>query len=230
MKVLFIDTSEKNALVALVENRKVLSAKNDNGEKTHATNLIPLVDKVLKDAGLSINDIDLFGVANGPGSYTGLRIAIATAEALAFGNDKLIVTINTLDYIAKAAKATTKFVLAMIDARNTLNFWRLYEKSGEDLIPVTDVLSDYTADVCNKVLGKDVTFVGSGSLHTRDIILNSFSEENIQDDSSTNEELAISAFDIVVKKYSSGTMDDFLPSKARAEYYKDVHVTLKKND
>lgn len=83
MKILAIDTSSKNASVAITEDEKELIELNNSEEKTHSQKLMPMIDEVLKKLDLSLDDIDLISCSLGPGSFTGVRIGIATAKAFA---------------------------------------------------------------------------------------------------------------------------------------------------
>ena len=82
MNILAIDTTTKKASVALKVQDKIIIKEIDN-EITHSEKLLPLLDSVLKEANLMLKDIDLFVCVQGPGSFTGLRIGIATIKALA---------------------------------------------------------------------------------------------------------------------------------------------------
>ena len=86
MKILAVDTSSKNCSVAIVEvdenkNFNVLVEKNNDDEKTHSQKLMPIIDEALKEQALSLDDINLLACCLGPGSFTGIRIGIATVKA-----------------------------------------------------------------------------------------------------------------------------------------------------
>ena len=88
MKILAVDTSSKNCSVAIVEvdennNFNVLAFENSDDEKTHSQKLMPIIDNVFKSTNLSLKDMDLLACCVGPGSFTGIRIGIATMKAFA---------------------------------------------------------------------------------------------------------------------------------------------------
>ena len=89
MLILGIDSSSKSASAAVFDSSsgKLLSEINSGGTLSHSENLMPMIDYALKTAGVSVNDIDLFSVASGPGSFTGIRIAVATIKGLAFAEN-----------------------------------------------------------------------------------------------------------------------------------------------
>ena len=90
MKILAIDTSSKNASVAITEDEKELIELNNSEEKTHSQKLMPMIDEVLKKLDLSLDDIDLISCSLGPGSFTDVRIGIATAKAFADSKNILV--------------------------------------------------------------------------------------------------------------------------------------------
>ena len=96
MKVLGIETSALSASAALTENGKVLSEAYINIGLTHSQTLMGLIDDCLKSAGTAISDIDAIAVASGPGSFTGIRIGIATAKGLAEPNNIPCVSVQRL--------------------------------------------------------------------------------------------------------------------------------------
>ena len=81
MKTLAIDTSSKNASVAILEDLNTLIELNNEDEKTHSQKLMPMIDEAFQKMNLSLDDIDLISCSLGPGSFTGVRIGIATAKA-----------------------------------------------------------------------------------------------------------------------------------------------------
>ncbi|MCR5694175.1 MAG: tRNA (adenosine(37)-N6)-threonylcarbamoyltransferase complex dimerization subunit type 1 TsaB [Clostridia bacterium] len=240
MKLLFVDTSAKLANVFVTEDGKLLAEGFDGGEKTHASMLLPVIDGALKDAGLGIKDVDVIGVVNGPGSYTGLRIAVACAKMLAYGAGKPLVTVNTLDFLAlsAAAKINEKGVgegsriLAMLDARNTLCFYALYEiKAGGELVNITGVKSDYAEDIAKyvKTAGypeNKLYLCGDGAASNRELLADSFREALFTEAPDTTGNY-IGASKAVSLKLAEGEMTDFAPEKAAADYYKEVHITLR---
>ena len=100
MLILGIDTSGKNASVAVCSENEMLAQYFVKTQKTHSQVILPLCEKMLSDLEISVNDIDRFAVAAGPGSYTGLRIGVSAIKALAFGLDKKCNGISTLEAIA----------------------------------------------------------------------------------------------------------------------------------
>jgi tRNA threonylcarbamoyladenosine biosynthesis protein TsaB len=106
MRVLALDSTTRAGSVALVDDCRVVDERSGDGSRTHAERL-PHELVALADAhGVALADIDLYAVAAGPGSFTGLRIGIATVQGLAFVHGRRIVGISALDALAHAASGT----------------------------------------------------------------------------------------------------------------------------
>ena len=100
MKILSIDTSSKICGVTISDNENVLIHLSNDDEKTHSVKLMPMVDSALKSTNLSLNDISLLAVCTGPGSFTGVRIGIATVKAFSDVKHIPIVGVSSLESLA----------------------------------------------------------------------------------------------------------------------------------
>ncbi len=100
MKILSLDSTAKVASVALCEDEHLLGELTLNNGNTHSQTLLPMVEFLLDKFNLSPADIDLFAVAAGPGSFTGVRIGAATIKGLTFGQDKACAGVSTLEALA----------------------------------------------------------------------------------------------------------------------------------
>ena len=114
MKILAIDTSSKNCSVSIVEvqeNKKfnIIAQENSDDERTHSVKLMPMVDDMLKKSNLSLNDIDLLACCLGPGSFTGIRIGIATIKAFADAKNIPTVGVTSLESLAYNIKMQKMF-------------------------------------------------------------------------------------------------------------------------
>ena len=101
MKILSLDSSALVASVALCEDDKVLAEYTINNGNTHSETLLPMVESLLSFFSMKIDDVDLFAVSAGPGSFTGVRIGAATLKGLAFGSGKPCVEVSTLEALAE---------------------------------------------------------------------------------------------------------------------------------
>lgn len=117
MKLLAVETSSKTASVALVSEEKLLGEFTVQTKFTHSQSLLPMVDQMLKQAGVTIAEIDGFAASVGPGSYTGLRIGIAAVKAFGFALNKPVYGVETLMAMIDQAKEKMGILLALVDAR-----------------------------------------------------------------------------------------------------------------
>lgn len=132
MKILAIDSSAKSASVAIAENGRLISECFVNASLTHSKTLMPMTDNALKQADITINEIDAFCVNTGPGSFTGIRIGVAAVKGLALCNIKPCAGISTLESIAYNFLDTDCVICAVMDARCNQVYTALFEcKNGE---------------------------------------------------------------------------------------------------
>ena len=101
MKILAIETSAKSVSAAVVEGGVPLASAYQNRGLTHSRTLMPLLDGMLSAAGLKAEDMDLLAVANGPGSFTGLRIGVSALKGLAWALEKPCCGVSTLAAMAR---------------------------------------------------------------------------------------------------------------------------------
>ena len=100
MKVLGIDTSSNATSIAVIEDNKLICEYTINTKTTHSQKLMPMIENMLKISEVNVNDMDMIAICQGPGSFTGLRIGMATAKALSHVNNLPIVGVNSLELLA----------------------------------------------------------------------------------------------------------------------------------
>jgi tRNA threonylcarbamoyladenosine biosynthesis protein TsaB len=129
MLVLALDTTTRAGSVALLDDERVVDERAGDGTRTHAERLPAEITSLLDAYHLTLADIDLYAVASGPGSFTGLRIGIATIQGLALVHGRRIAAISALDalgHLAAAAAAPGALVGAWMDAHRREVFAALY--------------------------------------------------------------------------------------------------------
>ena len=126
MKILAIDTSGLVGTVAISDGDLLLGQFSIQYKTTHSEILMPMLDDLCKKVHLDLSTIDAIAVANGPGSFTGLRIGAATAKGLALALDKPIIPIPTVDGIAYNLYGNEKIICPMMDARRNQVYTGLY--------------------------------------------------------------------------------------------------------
>ena len=154
MKILAIDTTTKKAGVALKDDNNIFFKQIDN-EITHSEKLLPLLDEVLNENNTSLKDIDLFAITLGPGSFTGVRIGIASIKAIAKVTNKKIFGTTSLELLAidgiKKCTFTPKHVLSLMDARNQRAYYNLYKYENSKLESLDFFGNDYATDIISNV-------------------------------------------------------------------------------
>ena len=126
MKVLGIDTSTSCGALGLVEDDEVIAESLLRSSVTHSERLLVAIDSMLKQCALSVDEIDGWAVSLGPGSFTGLRIGLSTVKGLAYGTEKPVLGIPTLDALASQVGPTPYRICPMLDARKKEVYTALY--------------------------------------------------------------------------------------------------------
>lgn len=164
--LLNIDTATEIASVCVSLNGISLALIENEHQREHASFIHAAIAELLKKIGYELNDVEAIAVTSGPGSYTGLRVGMATAKGFCYALSKPLIAINTLEVMTKAAidtrgKAEKDMLFCpMIDARRMEVFTAVYNADLENIVSPSAIILDeklfYMAD--NKVL-----FFGSGS-------------------------------------------------------------------
>ena len=132
MKVLTVDRATIVSTAAVVDENKLICETIVNFQKKHSEKLMPAIDHMLKDAGLTIQDMDAFGIVNGPGSFTGLRIGMATVKGFAQALDKPVIPISTLEALAYNLPYADGVVCPILDAQRSQVYTGLFRFNEEE--------------------------------------------------------------------------------------------------
>lgn len=175
MIILAIDSSSKVATVALMKDNKLLGEITLNDKKEHSVILMTIIDQLLKLNNLTIGDIDGYVVSKGPGSFTGLRIGMATIKGLSFGSNKPYVSISSLDALALSVSNFDGIICPIMDALRNSVYTSLYKghstlANSENISePMTlEKLLDYSALDIDELIemlkskNEKVIFIGDG--------------------------------------------------------------------
>jgi len=222
MKILAMDTSSVNATVAVCDENKILGEYTISGDRAHSQIIMPMLDELLKRCNLSINDIDVFAVALGPGSFTGLRIGIATINTFASTLGKKIVGVSSLDVVAANFFATEKYICPIFDARRCDVYNAVY-KDGKKI--TSDRICNIDTVLC-EMADKEVIFAGDGILKYSEKIKACNNKNWYISPCNLSHQNASSLASVALERFLNGDVDDIenvlpiyiRPSQAEREY------------
>lgn len=201
MKVLAFDTSSKALSLAILEDKQVLAETTINIKKNHSITLMPAIDFLMASLDWTPKDLDRIVVAEGPGSYTGLRIAVATAKTLAHTLNIELVGMSSL--LALVPRQQEGLLVPLMDARRNNVYAGFYENAK----PVMPEAHLSFAEVLEKVTdAEQVTFVGEVGPFVEQI-QEQLPQASYQESLSNAANLALWAWD---KKADS--LHDFVPN------------------
>lgn len=165
MKTMAFECSAVSASCCIFENDKILGSVYSNVKLTHSQTLLPMAENLLSATKLTLDDIDCFAVANGPGSFTGIRIGISAVKGLAAAKDKPCVPVSTLEAIAAPVCYFKGIICAVMDARCGQVYNALFISDGKNIKRLCDdraiMISELKNDIEN--CGKDVIIIGDGA-------------------------------------------------------------------
>ena len=136
MKLLALDTSSITATVALLDDDKLIGEYTLNHKKNHSQKLMPMIEELLNSCSTKPKEIDVFAVSLGPGSFTGLRIGIATMAAMAQALDKEVVGVSTLEALAYNLFNIKGLICPIIDAQRDLVYTALYRWIDGNMVEI----------------------------------------------------------------------------------------------
>lgn len=166
MNVLGIDTSTVTGGVALLSDDRLVGESVLNIRTTHSERLLPALERLLADAGITVKELDLLSVVTGPGSFTGLRIGVGTAKGLSYALGVPIVGVTTLEGYGWQFKFFPGIVVAMVDARRENVFWQAFREGIALVDPSYGSLQsvlDWCS--CSKRSEEQFLFVGDGAIN-----------------------------------------------------------------
>jgi len=168
--ILNIDTATETAHVSLAKDGIVLMSYPNQTQKDHASFLQPAIQKLCNHTGIELKDIDAIAVTGGPGSYTGLRVGLASAKGLCYALSKPLIMINTLEVLTASTFSTvidqqvddSTLFCPMIDARRMEVFTAIYDRGlTEVLSPCAMILDEHSFQ--DELRKSNIIFFGSGS-------------------------------------------------------------------
>ena len=234
MKILSIDSSSTCCTCSILEDNKLLGEIIYNDKKQHSIILLSQIDSLLENLNLDIANIDAFVVSEGPGSFTGLRIGLATAKGLAQGLNKPIVGVSTLDCLAYNIAFFDGIICPIMDALRDNVYTSIYKFSGENLERTKDYMAIHIDELIQMLKEHNepkLCFVGDATYKFKEKLLNSFPNSYFAP-ANLNVARASSLGELGIKKLLNGEQDNlftFSPiyirkSQAEREYENKIRM------
>lgn len=164
MLIFGIDTCSMSSSASVVSEEKMIAQFSVNHKKTHSERIMPQIEAMLEAADILIDDIDAFAASVGPGSFTGVRIGVATAKALAQAKNKPCIAVSALEALASGVSTFNGIISPILDARRNQVYNSLFSSDGSGInrlcndraLPLEELLLDL------KKTGKNIIFTGDG--------------------------------------------------------------------
>ncbi|WP_405344992.1 tRNA (adenosine(37)-N6)-threonylcarbamoyltransferase complex dimerization subunit type 1 TsaB [Fusobacterium vincentii] len=171
MLILGIDTSTKICTCSIFDSENgVIAETSLSVKKNHSNIVMPIIDNLFKISDLTINDIDKIAVAIGPGSFTGVRIALGIAKGLAMALNKSLIAVNELDILEAIADGNENEVIPLIDARKERVYYKYQNKYVDDYL--INLISNFDKN-------KKYIFVGDGAINYKNILKDNLGDNAI---------------------------------------------------
>lgn len=173
MNILTIDTSTIVASAAIINEEKLVGEVIINHQKKHSEKLMVAIDHLLSDGGLSIKDIDVFGVVAGPGSFTGLRIGMATIKGFAQALNKPAIAVSTLESLALNIPCCAGMICPVLDAQRSQTYTGIFHFDQgllvRDMPDAVMEIDDLIKELQN--YSGDIYFLGDGLPRFKEVLL-----------------------------------------------------------
>ncbi len=176
MQVLTIDSAMNGCQVCVCEvsedaarEQCILAQEKQETTKGQAEQLVPMIERVIAKSGASYNSLDLIGVTNGPGAFTGMRIAIATARAIAMAADKPVVGVSTIDAVLDSVRMNSTpeediypYCAVVLETKRRDFYFQMFEvdKRKDKIFHTTEAIVADASEISSIISTKDVLLVG----------------------------------------------------------------------
>lgn len=160
MKILALDSTANTSTVALLDDEHLIAQYTVNTKNTHSETLLPMVKSLLQASDTAVDEIDAFAVANGPGSFTGVRIGVATIKGLSFGRNKKCVAVSTTEALSVNLDGFDGIICPIMNARRGQVYTCIF-KDGRTLMEERCMMLDELIPMLEKYNEK-IYFTGDG--------------------------------------------------------------------
>lgn len=202
MRILAIDTSSAICSVAILEDDKLIDEINLNDGKTHSENLMPILNEILKRNNIEIKQIEMIACCTGPGSFTGIRIGVASIKPIAEVLNIKVASVTSLETLAMNVE-NADTIVSLIDARNNQVYCGIFDNNYNKK-------QEYLADDINVVIEKlqnynNIVFVGNGAILHKELLINKLNNISFVDN---NNQSAVNVGKMGYKKFLEKNLFD----------------------
>jgi tRNA threonylcarbamoyladenosine biosynthesis protein TsaB len=167
--IICLETATNLCSVALCNNAGVISLRESNDLKSHASMLTVFIDEILKEAGIKARQLEAVAVSKGPGSYTGLRIGVSAAKGIAYGASIPLIGIDTTLSMLHGTSIKSALYCPMLDARRMEVYYAIYNSKGETVRNISAKI--ITEDTFNDIpTTEEILIFGDGASKCKGVI------------------------------------------------------------
>lgn len=204
MIVLSVDTSTMISSCAVLEEGVIIGEMNINQQKTHSETLVPMIKEMLNRLDISPDQIDLYGVGKGPGSFTGLRIGMTTVKTMAQVFKKEIIGISTLEALAYSVTSSKK-IIPLLDARGGRVYYGIYQWQEGRILEIEKDELVYLDDLLDSLPKEDFIFAGEAARIYKNTLIESGYEVAVE---SLNSCIGKAVCLLALEKKDKGILDN----------------------
>ncbi|QEK13121.1 tRNA (adenosine(37)-N6)-threonylcarbamoyltransferase complex dimerization subunit type 1 TsaB [Crassaminicella thermophila] len=220
MKILAFDTSSIVASVAVMDDDKLIGEYTINHKRTHSQKLMPMIEEVLESCELTMKDIDVVAVAEGPGSFTGIRIGVATAKGLSHAMNIPVIGISTLDALAFNVAFSHGLICPILDARRNQVYTAVYKWDNGNLSMIEEHMAVSIEELVDKLMQRPekVIFLGDGVATNKIYLIEKLKDRVLFAPNSMKMPKAASIAELALQKAKEGNLKncyELLPTYLR---------------
>lgn len=214
--ILNIDCAQETASVGIARDAECIAIRCNELQADHASWVHTAIQELLDETGINLSEADAIAVTSGPGSYTGLRVGMATAKGLCYALQKPLICVPTLEMMAYAARNTVATLICpMIDARRMEVYAAIYDKNLNELVSPEALILEPTT-YHSYIAAHPVCFIGSGSKKLQALI---------QSQHAVFEDIPATVTDMSALSYKRYMLQDFASlSYAEPLYIKEFYT------
>ena len=202
MKLLIVDSSTSVFSMAVAVGESVLATETGAGGPATAARLAPALQKVMRESGLSLAELDGFAVTVGPGAFTGLRVGISLVKGLAYATGKLVAPLSSLELLAMNAAGSNIPVCPLFDARKSEVYCALFNMEGGVQTLIPEMAIDHAALL--EKLNCPVLFLGDGALRYQPLIVEKLGRQALFAEPHLNHPIASAGVRLALRQFAAG--------------------------